>query len=45
MYALDDHNYDIVSSGNIRIEYMNAGYFDKIVEYDFGELELLQYMT
>ena len=49
LYILDDHNYDIVSSGNVRIEYMNAGYFEKIAEYDFGKttvnLEIGDYST
>ena len=40
LYALDNNNYDIVSNSNIGIEYMNAGYFEKIVEYDFGETEV-----
>ena len=49
LYALDDHSYNIVASGHVRIEYMNAGYFEKIVEYDFGQtkvnLKIADYST
>lgn len=38
LYALNNNNYDIISSGDVKIEYMNDGYFDKVVEYNFGNL-------
>lgn len=49
LYALNNQNYDIVSSSDIRVEYMNDGYFDKIVDYKLGNvdatIEINEYTT
>ena len=34
MYAMYDGNYEISGTGVIKVEYMEDGYFEKIVEYD-----------
>lgn len=33
MYALYNGNYEIVSNGDVKIEYMDSGYFNKVAEY------------
>jgi pimeloyl-ACP methyl ester carboxylesterase len=39
LYAMYNNNYTIISSGDIKVEYMNNGYFEKIVEYNLGGLK------
>lgn len=38
MYALYNGDYEIIADGEVKIEYMNSGYFDKIVEYTSGQV-------
>lgn len=35
-YVFNIENYTITCTGNVRIEYMNSGYYDQIVEYALG---------
>jgi len=36
MYALYDGEYELSSAGPVRIEYMDNGYFNHVIEYDSG---------
>lgn len=36
MYALYDGQYEISSTGIIKVEYMDSGYLESAVEYDLG---------
>ena len=33
LYALYNGDYELTTSGDVKIEYMNNGYFDKVIEY------------
>ena len=41
LYVLNNDDYSITSSGYVKVEYMESGYFAKIVEYDFGKAEVV----
>lgn len=37
MYALYNGDYEIIADGEVKIEYMDSGYFDKVVEYTYAD--------
>lgn len=45
LYALYDGNYTVSTSGTVKIEYMNDGYYDKAVQYETEELNAIYFIS